>query len=169
MMNHKGKYDAGKWSPRAALMLLLAAVCVSCVLPAAALGETLTCIVPDGQYVNVRNRASASASALGSMHTGETIDADPAQIVNGFFSFTFRERAAYVSVRYFEIPEETHYIVEANGRVRLRKSPGGEADGFIKPGAQVYVAAWRYGADGKKWARCTGGQYIAAQYLRPAQ
>ena len=148
---------------------LLLIVLLACLLPVGAWCETLTCIVPDGQYVNVRNRASSSAAALGIMHTGETIDADPAQITNGFFSFTFRERAAYVSVRYFEIPEEVHYIVEANGRVRLRKSPGGDTDGFIKPGAKVFVTAWRYGADGTKWARCTGGQYIAAQYLRAAQ
>lgn len=167
-MKYNGNCAAEKMSGRMVL-LLLAAVLFACALPAAALCETLTCIVPDGQYVNVRNRASSSASALGMIHTGETIDADPAQIVNGFFAFTFRERAAYVSVRYFEIAEESRYIVEANGRVRLRKAPGGDADGFIKPGAQVYVTAWRYGADGRKWARCTGGQYIAAEYLRPAE
>ena len=164
-MKHNGNCAAEKTLNRS-LLLLLTLLLLACLTPTAALCETLTCIVPDGQYVNVRNRASSSASALGIMHTGETIDTDPAQIVNGFFSFTFRERAAYVSVRFFEIPEETAYVVEANGRVRLRKSPGGDADGFIKPGAHVYVAAWRYAADGTKWARCTGGQYIAAEYLR---
>ena len=160
---------AAKKSDLRRIALLLTLLLSAFALPAAALGETLTCIVPDGQYVNVRNRASASASALGIMHTGEMIDTDPTQITNGLFSFTFRERAAYVSVRYFEIPEDAHYIVEANGRVRLRKAPGGDADGFIRPGAQVYVTAWRYAADGSKWAKCTGGQYIAAEYLRAAE
>ena len=148
----------------AALMLALtAAVCMS---TRAALSETLTCIVADGQYVNVRNRASSSAATWGVMRTGETIETNPAEISNGFFKTIFGEKVAYVSVRYFEIPEDAHYIVEANGRVRLRKAPGGAADGFIKPGATVYVTGWRYDADGGKWAKCTGGQYISAQYLR---
>ncbi len=164
-MKYNENCAVGKYATPWIALLIVSALFVF-LLPTGALCETLTCIVADGQYVNVRNRASSSASALGIMHAGETIDTDPAQIKDGFFSFTFKERPAYVSVRYFEIPEDAHYIVEANGRVRLRKSPGGDADGFIKPGAQVYVTAWRYGADGRKWARCTGGQYIAAEYLR---
>ena len=148
----------------ARLCLLLISVMLICAaMPAAA--ETLTCIVADGQYVNVRNRASSQAATWGVMRTGETIETNPAEIANGFFKTTFKDRVAYVSVRYFEIPVDEHYLVEANGRVRLRKSPGGDADGFIKPGAQVYVTAWRYAADGSKWAKCTGGQFISAQYL----
>lgn len=144
-------------------LLLFAALLICSAMPAAA--ETLTCIVADGQYVNVRNRASSQAATWGVMRTGETIETNPAEITNGFFKTTFKERVAYVSVRYFEIPVDEHYLVEANGRVRLRKSPAGDADGFIKPGAQVYVTAWRYAADGSKWAKCTGGQFISAQYL----
>ena len=159
----------GKAAGRVVPVLMMAALIAACVLPAAAFGETLTCIVADGQYVNVRNRASSQAATWGVMHTGETIEANPAEITNGFFKTTFRDRVAYISVRYFEIPEDAHYIVEANGRVRLRKAPGGDADGFIQPGAQVYVTAWRYDADGGKWAKCTGGQYIAAEYLRAAE
>lgn len=134
--------------------------------PSAAYAQTLTCIVADGQYVNVRNRASSQAATWGVMRTGETIEADPAEITNGFFKTTFKDRVAYISVRYFEVPDDAHYIVEANGRVRVRKSPGGEADGFVRPGDRVYVTAWRYAADGGKWAKCTGGQYISADYLK---
>ena len=128
-------------------------------------GETLTCIVADGQYVNVRNQASSSAAAWGILHNGDTIETDPAQITNGFFKTTFNDRIAYVSVRYFEIAADAFYRVEANGRVRLRKSPGGEALGFIKPGEEVYVLSWRYAGDGSRWAKCTGGRFISAQYL----
>jgi len=151
------------------LNLLMFVIFAALFLPAGAAAETLTCIVPDGQYVNVRNRASSSAATWGVMRTGETIEAEPAEITDGFFKTTFRDHVAYVSVRYFEIAEDAHYIVEANGRVRLRKAPGGAADGFIKPGAQVYVTAWRYAGDGSKWAKCTGGQYISAKYLRSAE
>lgn len=149
----------------------IAAMLLFCtLLPCgAASGETLTCIVADGQYVNVRNRPSSAAATWGIMHTGEMIEADPAEITDGFFKTTFGERVAYVSVRYFEIAVNAHYIVEANGRVRLRKSPGGDADGFVRPGEQVYVTAWRYAGDGSKWAKCTGGQYISADYLLPVQ
>jgi len=148
---------------------MLSALIVSLLLaflPACVLAETLTCIVADGQYVNVRNRASSQAATWGVMRTGETIEANPAEITNGFFKTTFNDRVAYISVRYFEIPVEDHYIVEANGRVRVRKTPGGDADGFVRPGDRVYVTAWRYASDGSKWAKCTGGQYISAEYLK---
>lgn len=144
------------------LMLAMALVCAS------AAAETLTCIVPDGQYVNVRNQASSQAAAWGILHHGDTIETNPSEITRGFFKLTFEGRTAYVSVRYFEIAEGTDFVVEANGRVRVRKSPGGEATGFVKPGDRVHVMAWRYAGDGTKWAKCTGGTYVSAQYLLPA-
>ena len=133
----------------------------------AALADTFTCIVPDGQYVNVRKQPSAKAASWGVMHAVETIEADPSDIRSGFFKFTFMEHEAYVSVRYFEIPESRNYTVTANGRVRTRKTPGGEATGFIKPGETVRVRAWQRAEDGSLWARCPGPKYIAAAYLTP--
>lgn len=148
---------------------LSALLLIACLCPTAALGETLTCIVAQGQYVNVRNRASTSAATWGTMRAGETIETNPQEIEHGFFKTTFRDHDAYVSVRYFEIPVGAHYLVEANGRVRLRKAPAGAADGFIQPGSQVYVTAWQYDAKGEKWAKCAGGQYIAAEYLKAVE
>jgi len=130
---------------------------------------TFTCIVADGQYVNVRNQASSSAATWGILHTGDTIEAKPGEITNGFFKTTFKDRIAYVSVKYFEAVVEQDYLVEANGRVRVRKSPGGDAVGFIQPGETIRVKAWRYASNGSKWARCTGGKYIAAEYLEPVK
>lgn len=138
-------------------------------LAAGAAAETLACIVPDGQYVNVRNQASSRAGTWGVLHAGDTIETNPAEITNGFFKMTFEERAAYVSVKYFEIAVDRRYTVEANGRVRMRNAPGGDAAGFIQPGQSVHVTAWRYAGDGSKWARCTGGKYISADYLRPEE
>ena len=134
--------------------------------PSAVMAETLTCIVPDGQYVNVRNQASSSAAIWGVMHNGDEIHTDPREIENGFFKTTFEGRAAYVSVRFFEIAEDRTFTVDANGRVRVRKSPGGAAAGFIQPGKTVHVTAWRYAGDGSKWAQYTGGKYISADCLR---
>lgn len=126
---------------------------------------TLTCIVTDGQYVNVRNRPNSSAATWGILHMGDTIEARPGEITNGYFKTTFEGRVAYVSVRYFEVPVNGDYIVAANGRVRVRKSPGGDAVGFVQPGETMRVQAWRYASNGSKWARCAGGKYISADCL----
>ena len=139
-----------------------------CLSASAASGETLSCVVPDGQYVNVRNQPSSGAATWGILHTDDTIETEPAEIQNGFFKTTYKDRIAYVSVKYFEIAVGENFVVEANGRVRMRKSPGGSADGFIKPGTRVHVIAWQYGADGSRWARCAGGSYISADYLLAA-
>ena len=139
-----------------------------CLSASAASGETLTCIVREGQYVNVRNQPSSRAAAWGVLHTDDVIETDPDEIKNGFFKTTYKDRTAYVSVKYFEIAVGEDFVVEANGRVRMRKSPGGSADGFIKPGTRVHVIAWQYGADGSRWARCAGGSYISADYLLAA-
>lgn len=150
------------------IRLIPVSVMLMLALAGAAAGETLECIVADGQYVNVRNRASSSAATWGVLHAGDVIDVNPAEIQNGFFKTTYKEHTAYVSVKFFETAVEQDYIVQANGRVRMRKSPGGSADGFIQPGKRVHVIAWRYGADGSRWARCAGGSYISASYLTPA-
>ena len=144
-----------------------AALVLTLAMTGAACADTFTSIVPDGQYVNVRKQPSGKAATWGVMRTGETIEADPAEIRSGFFRFTFMEHEAYVSVRYFEIEENRDYTVQANGRVRVRKTPGGDASGFIKPGETVRVRAWRRAADGSLWARCPGPKYISAAYLIP--
>ena len=157
-----------KWNRKMLAAVLLCVLLAALAAPGmCAKGETLTCVVADGQYVNVRNRASSSAATWGILHTGDQIETEPQEITNGFFKTMFNDRVAYVSVKNFEIPVDAHYVVEANGRVRLRTSPLGDADGFIKPGERVYVTAWRYARDGSKWAKCTGGVYISADYLKP--
>ena len=144
-----------------AAMLFLSLCLFACVSTA----ETLECIVREGQYVNVRNQPSSGAATWGVLHTGDLIDVNPAEIRNGFFKTQYKNHTAYVSVKYFEIAVEQDFVVEANGRVRMRKTPGGSADGFIQPGTRVHVMAWRYDGKGSKWARCAGGSYIIADYL----
>lgn len=151
----------GLYGAAVALLMLCTGAC--------ALAETLTCIVPQGQYVNVRNRAAQTAATWGVLHTGDTIHTSPNEIVDGYFKTTYNDQVAYVSVKYFEIAVGRDYHVEANGRVRLRKAPGGDAAGFIQPGERVHVMAWRYARDGSKWAKCAGGQYISANYLKAAE
>lgn len=153
------------------LKTVLAALALAALIAGAACAqaETLTCVVADGQYVNVRKRASSSAATWGTMHAGETIEADPAEITGGFFKTTYNDHEAYVSVKYFEAAADADYVVQANGRVRVRCAPGGDAVGFIQPGQTVHVRAWRYAADGSKWAKCTGAQYISSDCLAPLE
>jgi len=162
-MKHSGKRSIHRTFAGMLLILLMIGGA------AAAQAATFTCIVADGQYVNVRNRASSTAATWGILHNGDEIEAKPGEIVNGYFKTTFEDRIAYVSVRFFEMPVGKDYTVEANGRVRVRKSPAGDASGFVQPGETVHVNAWRYASNGTKWARCKGGKYIAAEYLEPAQ
>lgn len=140
-----------------------------CTLACSASAEQLVCIVREGQYVNVRNQASAHAAALGMLHNGDVIYTDPADIRNGFFKTTHKDQDAYVSVRFFETAVGADFTVTANGRVRMRKSPAGSTSGFIQPGKRVHVIAWRYGEDGSKWGRCAGGSYISADCLSPLE
>jgi len=163
-MKHNGKGSIH----RTFVGMLLAILLLICGA-AGAQAAKFTCIVADGQYVNVRNRASSTAATWGILHHGDTIEAKPGEIVNGYFKTTFDDRIAYVSVRFFEMPVEKDYEVAANGRVRVRTSPAGDASGFVKPGETVHVYAWRYASNGSKWARCKGGKYIAAEYLEPVQ
>ena len=162
-MKHNGRRSIHRTF--ACMLLGMVMICSA----AGAQAATFTCIVADGQYVNVRNRASSTAATWGILHNGDTIDAKPGEIINGYFKTTFEDRIAYVSVRFFELPVGRDYMVTANGRVRVRKSPGGDASGFVQPGDMVHVHAWRYASNGTKWARCKSGKYISADYLEPAQ
>ncbi len=69
--------------------------------------------------------------------------------------------AEYLSSAPPEAPAQ--YTVTANGRVRVRKEPGGETAAWVHPGDAVTVYAWREDGAGN-WARVDGG-YIMADYL----
>ena len=133
-------------------------------LPAARADEpqTLTCVVSESQYVNVRKQPRSDAGTWGRLHNGDTIEVEG--VSGGWIEFSFGGRTAYVSARYFELDESGWYTVEANGRVRLRDTPNGERVGWLEPGSTVHVNGWRYGSDDALWARC-GSQYVAAEYL----
>ena len=152
---------------RKALRIICGIIVLVCmvVFSTLAAGETLTCIVKETQYVNIRSRASDKATMLGKLHNGDTIE--PVNVENGFIEFVWNQKQAFVSVKYFEIQLDapTDYIVTANGRVRLRETPGGDPVGWIQPDTVVTVRGWRYSADGTLWAKVSGPQYIMAEYL----
>lgn len=127
--------------------------------------EPMTCIVPKGQYVNVREKPRSDAGKVTELHNGDEIEV--CEVVDGFLRFTFRERDVYASVDYFESDAGMEeYEVVANGRVRLRDAPGGKCVGWKEPGTTASIFGWRYAADGTLWGRVTGMEYISAECLQ---
>lgn len=124
--------------------------------------ETLMCIVKETQYVNVRKQPRSDAASWGKLHNGDTIEVE--SVSGGWIQFNFNGHKAYARVDYFELEGGGEYMIEANGRVRVRSTPNGERVSWANPGETVNVYGWRYGSDDKLWARC-GGWYVAAEYL----
>ena len=125
-------------------------------------GQTLTCVVSESQYVNVRKNPRSDAATWGRLHNGDTIELEG--VSGGWIEFSFGGRKAYANAKYFEITENGLYRINANGRVRVRSAPNGQRVDWADPGEIVSVEGWRYGEDDALWARC-GGRYIAADYL----
>ena len=133
----------------------------------AAAAETMTCVISKGQYVNIRNRPSKTASTLGDgFRNGDTVEAE--EITGGWIAFTFDGEAAYVRTDYFEIVDGGQYVISGNGRVRYREAPGGKKIDFYPVGEVVTVDAWRYDAEGGRWARI-GDRYVMAEYLQACE
>lgn len=127
-----------------------------------AAAETMTCIVPEGQYVNVRQKARADASTLGETRNGDTIDA--VSVSDGWVEFDYDGKTAYAMVKYFEIEAGSDFVIMANGRVRYRDAPNGNALDFYAVGTVVHVDAWRYDKSGNLWGRI-GNHFVAAEFL----
>ena len=124
----------------------------------------MTCIIPKGQYVNIRNRPSKKASTLGEIRHDETIEAD--KIAGGWITFTTESQTAYVWSEYFEVVDGGQYVISGNGRVRYRDAPGGKKQGFYPVGEIVTVDAWRYDTEGGRWARI-GERFVMDDFLEP--
>lgn len=143
--------------------IILAILVLLPVLGAAA--ETMYCIIPTGQYVNVRKQADKTASTWGEMRNGERIDADT--ISDGWVTFDYGEHTAYAMVKFFEIPEDTDFVITGNGRVRYREEPNGKKVDFYEVGTVVHVDGWRYDGDGNLWGR-VGNYFVSYEFLEPA-
>ncbi len=139
---------------------IITAMFLFTVLGAAA--ETMTCIIPKGQYVNIRQKARSDASTWGEARNGDTIEAS--SITNGWVEFDYDGKTAFAMVKYFEIEVDSDYTVTANGRVRYRDAPNGDVIDFYEVGTQVHVDAWRYDKKGNLWGRI-GDRYVASEYL----
>lgn len=124
----------------------------------------MTCIIPKGQRVNIRNRASMKASTLGDgCRNGDTVEAE--EITGGWIRFTLDNETAHIWSEYFEAVDGGKYVVSGNGRVRYRDAPGGKKIGFYQVGEAVTVDAWRYDTEGGRWARI-GEYYVMAEFLQ---
>lgn len=146
---------------------LLSIILAIFLLSSTAAAETMTCIIPEGQYVNVRNRASKKASTLGrGFRNGDTVEVE--KIADGWINFTMDGEAAFVRAEYFEAVDGAQYTITGNGRVRYRAAPGGAKVDFYPVGEIVTVDAWRYDNEGGRWARI-GDYYVMAKFLEPLE
>ena len=123
------------------VLAMIAGASIALLFIPSASAETLVCIAPEGQYVNVRKAPRSDAGVWGRLHAGDEIDAKGVE--SGFIRFVYGGSRAYVSVKLFEIPADCRYIVAADGRVRVRSAPGGDRVAWAEPGDAVQVALRR--------------------------
>lgn len=141
---------------------LLTAILSFVLFASCACAETMVCIIPKGQYVNVREKASLKAFSIGEVRNGDEIECDGYE--SGWVKCTFKGETAYVKAVYFEFADDADYRVTGNGRVRLRDSAGGKKVDFIALDTVVHVYGWQYAKDGSLWARTDGG-FISKAFL----
>ena len=148
------------------LLLCLCIVLVGVLIPRVAMGERLTCICPSSQFVHVRIKPSAGSGSIGRLHSGDVIDA--VEVVGNFLRFEFEGGIGYAKCTLFEAREDAEFVVQANGRVKVRESAGGAVKGFVTPGDRLRVFAWVYSDAEHKWGRTSKG-YVDSRFLYPVQ
>ena len=123
-------------------------------------GKTLYVTVAPGSTLNAR-LAPVDGEIAARYDRGDTVDV--LSTADGWAAIDHAGDTLYCSLMYLsDIPpmeEPELRRVVGNGRVRVRKSPDGEAVGWVHPGDRVQVSGW---VDG--WARVDGG-YVDGGYL----
>lgn len=146
-----------------ALCLYLCFLVIILLAGTIAKSETLTCIVTEGQYVNVRDKPTTKASGLGRLHTGANIEA--IEYLDGWIKFVVDGQVAYVDSTYFVIEADEYAIIEANGRVRYRDYAYGKTLGYYSVGEVIHVDGYIYDSDGELWA-VNNGKYCMSKFIK---
>ena len=122
---------------------------------------TMYVTVSPGSVLNARFTPSKGAEIVGRLERGDKLVVT--EIKDGWATVILCGDTLYCSAKYLSdhppTDEPTTYTVAANGRVKVRKTPDGEAVGWVYPGDTVQVLGW---VDG--WARTAQG-YISNNYL----
>ena len=143
----------------AVIILVLTLVFLVQTAPA----EEMTCTVPKGEFLYVRNRPSTEAEHLGLLYNGDTVEVGETN--DGWVYFTCNGQNAYALADYFEVTDGNEYTITANGRVRYREKPNGTVSGFYSVGTVVVVDAWFTDKDGQEWGRI-GSYYVVKEFLK---
>ena len=149
-----------------AIIMVLVAMIVVIILTIPALVEkaraepaTVYAAVSPGKCLNVRADANRGASVVAVVDRGDTLDVDDLRIQDGWLyvsktmicseergPFTIDGWVWHELVSYDE-PGPYPAVIRADGRVRLRQSPGGTQAGWIAPGEKVELLTnWWDGA-----------------------
>ena len=123
----------------------------------------MTCTVPKGEILYIRNRKSTEATHLGFLSHGDLVQVEENE--NGWIKFTHENKEAYAVASFFEVTDGQEYTIEANGRVRYRDKANGTMLGFYAVGTKVVVDAWLTDKDGQEWGRI-GDHYVMKEFLK---
>ncbi len=128
---------------------------------AAAKADTMR-VSTSGGALNAR--FAPGGEVVATLADGESVDVQ--SISDGWAAINHGGDTLYVSTDYLSAESRPtgDYKVTANGRVRVRKTPGGKVAGYKHDGDCVTVTRWATADDGTSWG-CTGDGYIRADCL----
>ena len=109
-------------------------------------------------------RFAPGGEVIAQLADGEAVDVQ--SISGGWAAIIHGGDTLYVSADYLTDADKPtgDYKVTANGRVRVRKTPGGKVIGYRHNGDRVTVMRWATADDGTSWG-CTADGYISADCL----
>lgn len=149
------------WTGRALAVVVLAAFCVGLWIfapPAwAEDGDAYTVTATTG-VVNIRAHPWLGAEVLGTLYPGDTVTATDTREGWLLVSAPIEAGQGWVCADYLTldgVPVGT-YGNESGGRVRIRKSPGGDTAGWLPDHRDVQVIRW-LAVDGTRWAVTDAG------------
>ncbi len=147
---------------RIIVVFLLAALLMPLIGCAEEQGRTMYVVVSENSRLNVRTKPDKHSEVAAALFNGDTILVFE---VKGGWARTNSAgewSEGWVSIDYLTSDpdfEPTSMCVKSNGRVRVRKTPGGEVARYIKNGQNVTVTLWN-----GNWAKIDGG-WVDGAYL----
>lgn len=151
---------------------LLAGLIVLLVVVGIALeasGEAYT-VQTAGDPLNIRSKPWIGAEIVGMLFNGDSVEVVSISDGWALIEAAIEAGGGYVSMDYLNCaPDKVGmYMVDAGGRVRVRKEPNGERVRWLEAGAMVEVVRWQ-DSNGELWAFVGDGYVLADCLMEAAQ
>ncbi len=146
------------------VLAVLAAVMVSLALMRTAHGETYTVQTESG-CLNIRAKPWVGSEIIGWLYAGDEVDVISDSDGWALVTAPIEAGEGYVNMDFLSYaPQECgSYVVDAGGRVRVRKTPNGERVRWLEDGDTVNVTRWET-HKGELWAY-VGDGYVLGDCL----